>query len=85
MCDCNCRYPAYVGDDYDCGCEKICRKCPTATAVKNRAAAATATEAATAAASVPRTAATATVAAAAAASAAAFPVFSAAVADRTYP
>jgi hypothetical protein len=21
MCDCNCRYPAYVGDDYDCGCE----------------------------------------------------------------
>lgn len=63
----------------------ICRKCPTATAVKNRAVAATATEAATAAASVPRTAATATVAAAAAASAAAFPVFSAAVADRTYP
>ena len=59
----------------------ICRKCPTATAVKNRAADVTATEAATAAASVPRTAATATVAA----SAAAFPAFSAAVADRTYP
>lgn len=21
MCDFNCRYPAYVGDDYDCGCD----------------------------------------------------------------